>query len=125
MEKHFEQTGASKPNPLESQSEKVSIEFGENGQSQKFVEMKGGDDKGTYVASYPGDTFHMNMVVKAAKEFEGKGKKVYGSGGGFLIKQGETLTVYGESAQVGKFNKEKVVQALQEAYPGLSVIAEE
>lgn len=123
MENTFEHTSAPQER-LESQSENVVIEFGPEGQAQKFVALLGDGNDEAYVASYLADAYHMNMVVHAAKELGSRGVKAYSAGGGFMTREGDTVRLYGQSTQTGRFNEEKTLKAMQEAYPNLKIVVE-
>lgn len=122
---HFENPLSTEQHKFESQSKNVKIEFDNKRKTQKFVELVGASNNETYIASYPDETYHIKMVVRAAKELREKGVEAYSVGGGFLEREGDELSVYGQSGQIGKFSEGKVVEALQKAYPHLKIVAKD
>lgn len=110
------------PAPLVSKKPEVLIQFLKDEEEHKVVEMKGTD--GTiYVASYPSThvAYHMDVLLKASEALKQQGKKVVVAGGGFLKRQGNSVSVYGESQQFGPFDAQKVAALVTEAFPDLTI----
>ena len=111
-------------NTFEEETEFTQIKWGEVGMPQKFVQVKD-QDGNTCIMSYPteGDTkLHMGVLMKGLEYFKAKGKTITKVGGGFLIKKADgSLRISGTSTQLGAFNAEEVVSALEKAFPGVVV----
>ncbi len=89
---------------------------------QKFVHMTDDQEK-DYLVSLPKEKaeFHMDILNYAINHF---GKKLNPHGGGTIKRVGDTFHLSGKSKVLGNFNKEKVTQILQKAYPESHIILE-
>ncbi|HRH30785.1 MAG TPA: hypothetical protein PK886_01815 [Candidatus Paceibacterota bacterium] len=99
----------------------VEILWGEEGESQKFVDLEDVDGN-YYIYSLPKseESQHIGLVVKAADKFKLSGM-VERKGGGFVEKVGGSITIFGTSTMLGNFDSEKAWTAFEKAYPEFNI----
>lgn len=99
----------------------VEISWGEEGESQKFVDLEDLDGN-YYIYSLPKgeESQHMGLVVKACDKFKLSGM-VERKGGGFVKKVGDSITIFGTSMMLDNFDPEKARIAFEKAYPEFNI----
>lgn len=109
-------------NLFEKQSLSVAIQFDPNNSQQRFVEFETKDNK-IYIYSVPGSVsgLHPTILTMGVKYFDLPGG-IIRKGGGFLRRDGNTMSVYGKSTFLGGFDKDQVFKLLKEAFPTMDII---
>lgn len=91
-----------------------------DGREEKFICFLGTEkNPGIFIVTDPGVSLHKNILENFITKTNYEGLV---SGGGKIIKQGKTFTLFGTSTAFDRFNEEKTEYALRKGLPADSEI---
>lgn len=99
------------------------VTFNEFGGDQKFIVLQGGKkNPGIFIVSNPSAHLHKNLYDSFTEQH---GKEFILQGGGHLLKNGNTISLFGKSTFFGGFKRDITEYAFAQAYPEMQFDIEE